>query len=111
MKNISQSKINYYCRNRRSFLNNPRYKSRGRVKTKPTFNQRIKEAQNRFIEQCGPYIETHDPNLYESLTGKKAKKPVLLLSKPKAEVKKIDTRSDELDAYQKKCQAEHSGST
>ncbi len=54
MKNISQSKISYYCRNRRSFLNNPRYKSRGRVKTKPTFNQRIKEAQNRFIEQCGP---------------------------------------------------------
>jgi len=107
MKNISQSKISYYCRNRRSFLNNPRYKSRGRVKTKPTFNQRIKEAQNRFIEQCGPYIETHDPNLYESLTGKKARKPVIEnVSKPIEEIKEVKTSQDDLSAYQKQRDAE-----
>ena len=45
MRNISNSKISNYGRNRRSFLNNPRYKSDGRVKTKPTLNQLINETQ------------------------------------------------------------------
>ncbi len=65
-----------------------------------------KKLKIDLLNSAGLILRLHDPNLYESLTGKKAKKPVLLLSKPKAEVKKIDTRSDELDAYQKKCQAE-----
>ena len=106
MKNISQSKISYYARNKRSFLNNPRYKSRGRVKTKPTFNQLIKDTHNQLIEKWGPYLEVNDPALYESMTGKKAKKPVFEFSESKEEVKKIDTSYDDLDAYQKKRDAE-----
>jgi hypothetical protein len=106
MRNISDSKISYYGRNRRGFLNNPRYKSDGRVKTKPTFNQLIKETHNQLIEKWGPYLEVNDPALYESMTGKKAKKPVIEFSESKEEVKKIDTSYDELDAYQKKKDAE-----
>jgi hypothetical protein len=106
MRNISDSKISYYGRNRRGFLNNPRYKSDGRVKTKPTFNQLIKDTHNQLIEKWGPYLEVNDPALYESMTGKKAKKPVIEFSESKEEVKKIDTSYDELDAYQKKKDAE-----
>jgi hypothetical protein len=106
MRNISDSKISYYGRNRRGFLNNPRYKSSGRVKTKPTFNQLIKDTHNQLIEKWGPYLEVNDPALYESMTGKKAKKPVLEFSESKEEVKKIDTSYDDLDAYQKKRDAE-----
>jgi hypothetical protein len=40
------------------------------------------------------------------MTGKKAKKPVFEFSESKEEVKKIDTHYDELDAYQKKRDAE-----
>ncbi len=39
--------------------------------------------------------------LYESMTGKKARKPVIEVSDSKEEVKKIDTSYDDLDAYQK----------
>ena len=106
MKNISQSKISYYARNKRSFLNNPRYKSDGRVKTKPTFNQLIKDTHNQLIEKCGPYLEVNDPALYESMTGKKAKKPVFEFSESKEGVKKIEPSYDDLDAYQKKRDAE-----
>ena len=106
MKNISDSKISYYGRNKRVFLNNPRYKSSGRVKTKPTFNQLIKDTHNQLIDKWGPYLEVKDPALYESMTGKKAKKPVVEVSDSKEEVKKIDTPYDELDAYQKKRDAE-----
>ena len=106
MRNISDSKISYYARNKRVFLNNPRYKSSGRVKTKPTFNQLIKETHNQLIEKWGPYMEVNDPALYESMTGKKAKKPVMEVSDSKEEVKKIDTSYNELDAYQKKRDAE-----
>ena len=106
MRNISDSKISYYGRNRRSFLNNPRYKSSGRVKTKPTLNQLIKDTQNKFIEEWGPYMEVNNPALYESMTGKKAKKKVIEVSDSKEEVKKIDTSYDDLDAYQKKREAE-----
>ena len=102
MKNISQSKISYYWRNRRSFLNNPRYKSRGRVKTKPTFNQLIKDTHNQFIEKWGPFMEVNQPAIYESMTGKKAKKPLVEVE-PNKEDKKIDTS---LDAYQKQRDAE-----
>jgi hypothetical protein len=102
MRNISDSKISYYARNKRSFLSNPRYKSGSRVKTKPTFNQLIKETQNQFIENWGPYMEVNNPALHESMTGKKAKEPVIEISEIKEEVKKIDTPYDELDAYQKK---------
>jgi len=102
MKNISQSKISYYARNRRSFLNNPRYKSRGRVKTKPTFNQLIKDIHNQFIEKWGPFMEVNQPAIYELMTGKKAKKPLVEVE-PNKEDKKIDTS---LDAYQKQRDAE-----
>ena len=73
MRNISDSKISYYGRNKRTFLSNPRYKSSGRVKTKPTFNQLIKDTHNQLIEKWGTYLEVNDPALYESMTGKKAK--------------------------------------
>ena len=106
MRNISDSKISNYGRNKRVFLNNPRYKSVGRVKTKPTFNQLIKDTHNQLIEKWGPYLEVNDPALYESMTGKKAKKPVFEFSESKKEVKKIDSPYDELDAYQKKRDAE-----
>ena len=102
MKNISQSKISYYARNKRSFLNNPRYKSRGRVKTKPTFNQLIKDIHNQFIEKWGPFMEVNQPAIYESMTGKKARKPLVEVE-PNKEDKKIDTS---LDAYQKQRDAE-----
>ena len=100
MRNISQSKISYYWRNRRSFLNNPRYKSRGRVKTKPTLNQLIKQAHNQFVEQWGPYMEVNQPAIYESMTGKKARKPIIEHALPKEEVKEIQTSQDDLSAYQ-----------
>ena len=87
MRNISDSKISYYGRNRRGFLNNPRYKSSGRVKTKPTLNQLIKETHNKYIGKWGSYLEINDPALYESMTGKKAKKPVFEFSESKEEVK------------------------
>jgi hypothetical protein len=102
MKNISHSKISYYARNKRSFLNNPRYKSRGRVKTKPIFNQLIKDTHNQFIEKWGPFMEVNQPAIYESMTGKKAKKPLVEVE-PNKEDKKIDTS---LDAYQKQRDAE-----
>ena len=102
MKNISQSKISYYARNKRSFVNNPRYKSRGRVKTKPTFNQLIKDTHNQFIEKWGPFMEVNKPDIYESMTGKKAKNPLVEIE-PNKEDKKIDTS---LDAYQKQRDAE-----
>ena len=102
MKNISQSKISYYARNRRSFLNNPRYKSDGRVKTKPTFNQLIKDIHNQFIEKWGPFMEINQPATYESMTGKKARKPLVEVE-PNKEDKKIDTS---LDSYQKQRDAE-----
>ena len=106
MRNISDSKISYYARNKRTFLSNPRYKSASRVKTKPTLNQLIKETHNQFIENWGPYMELNNPALYESMTGKKAKEPVVEFSEPKDEVKKIDAPYNELDAYQKKRDAE-----
>ncbi len=102
MRNISDSKISYYARNKRTFLSNPRYKSSGRVKTKPTFNQLIKDTHNQLIDKWGSYLEVNDPALYESMTGKKAKKPVIEFSESKEEVNKIDTSYDDLDAYQKK---------
>ena len=106
MRNISDSKISNYGRNKRVFLDNPRYKSSGRVKTKPTFNQLIKDTHNQLIKKWGPYMEVNDPALYESMTGKIAKEPVIEISESKEEIKKIDTHYDELDAYQKKRDAE-----
>jgi superfamily II DNA or RNA helicase len=106
MRNIPDSKISYYGRNRRVFLSNPRYKSNSRVKTKPTLNQLIKDTHNQLIEKWGPYIEVNNPALYESMTGKKAKKPVIEFSDSKEEVKKIEPVYDDLDAYQKKREAE-----
>ena len=106
MRNIHDSKISYYGRNRRVFLSNPRYKSDSRVKTKPTLNQLIKDTHNQFIEKWGPFMEINDPALYESMTGKKAKKPVIEASDSKEEVKKIEPVHDDLDAYQKRRDAE-----
>ena len=106
MRNIPDSKISYYGRNRRVFLSNPRYKSDSRVKTKPTFNQLIKEAHNQFIEKWVTFMEVNDPALYESMTGIKARKPVVEVSDPIEEVKKTEPGYDDLDAYQKKRDAE-----
>ena len=106
MRKISNSKISYYGRNKRGFLSNPRYKSDSRVKTKPTFNQLIKDTHNQLIEKWGPYLEVNDPALYESMTGKKAKKSVIEVSNSKEEVKKIEPVYDALDAYQKQRDAE-----
>jgi len=88
MRNISDSKISYYARNKRTFLSNPRYKSSGRVKTKPTFNQLIKDTHNQLIENWGSYMEVYDASLYESMTGKKATKPAIAVSDSKEEVKR-----------------------
>ena len=107
MKNISQSKISYYWRNRRSFLNNPRYKSRGRVKTKPTLNQLIKQTHNQFVEKWGVFMEVNQPAIYESMTGKKARKPIIEnVSRAIEEVKEVKTSQDDLSAYQKQRDAE-----
>jgi hypothetical protein len=106
MRNIPDSKISYYGRHRRVFLSNPRYKSDSCVKTKPTFNQLIKETYNQFIEKWGTFMEINDPALYESMTGIKARKPVVEVSKPIEEVKKIEPVYDDLDSYQKKREAE-----
>jgi len=106
MRNIFNSKISNYGRNKRSFLSNSRYKSSGRVKTKPTFNQLIKETHNQFVEKWGPFMEINEPALYESMTGKKAKKPVFELTDRKEEIKKIDNTYDDLEAYQKMREAE-----
>ena len=51
-------------------------------------------------------MEVNDPSLYESLTGKKARKPVIEVSDSKDQVKEIDTSYDDLYAYQKKREAE-----
>ena len=109
MRNIPDSKISYYGRNRRVFLSNPRYKSDSRVKTKPTFNKLIKETYNQFIEKWRTFMEVNDPALYESMTGIKARKPVVEVSKSIEEVnksieevKKTEPVYDDLDAYQKK---------
>ena len=99
MRKISDSKISYYGRNRRVFLSNPRYKSDSCVKTKPTLNQLIKDTHNQFIEKWGPYMEVNDPALYESMTGIKARKPVVEVSKSIEEVKKIEPVYDDLYAY------------
>jgi hypothetical protein len=44
-------------------------------------------------------LEVNDSALYESMTGKNAKKSVIEFSESKEEVKKIDTTYDDLDAY------------
>ena len=64
MRNIPDSKISYYGRNRRVFLSNPRYKSDSRVKTKPTLNQLIKDTHNQFIEKWGPFMEIEKGRCY-----------------------------------------------
>jgi hypothetical protein len=71
MRNISDSKISYYARNKKTFLSNSRYKSSGRIKTKLTFNQLIKDTHNQLIEKWGSYMEINDPSLYESMLVKK----------------------------------------
>ena len=106
MRNISDSKISYYARNKRVFLSNPRYKSGSRVKTKPTLNQLIKDTHNQLIEKWGPYMEVNQPAIYESMTGKKARKPIIEHALPKEEVKEIKTSQDDLSAYQKQREAE-----
>jgi len=108
MKDIYSAKISYYGQNRRVFLNNPRYKSKGRVKTKPTFNQLVNLTHKTFLEKHGEKMKYHDPKLYESLTGKKAPKnrsledPVI----KKKENVKVEDNSDSLLEYQKKRELE-----
>ncbi len=40
----------------------------------------IKDTHNQLIEKWGPYMEVNDPSLYESMTGKKARKPIIEVS-------------------------------
>ena len=89
MRNISNSKISNYGLNRRSFLNNPRYKSSGRVKTKPTFNHLINETHNQFLEKWGPFMEVNKPDIYESMTGKKLKNLSLSYPNRRKKLKKL----------------------
>jgi len=51
-------------------------------------------------------MEVNQPDIYESMTGKKAKKPIIEFFQQKEEVKKIDTSYDDLGAYQRKREAE-----
>jgi len=108
MKDIYSAKISYYGQNRRVLLNNPRYKSKGRVKTKPTFNQLVNLTHKTFLEKHGEKMKYHDPKLYESLTGKKAPRnksledPVI----KKKENVKVEDNSDSLLEYQKKRELE-----
>jgi len=108
MKDINSSKISYYGQNRRVLLNNPRYKSKGRVKTKPTFNQLVNLTRKTFLEKHAEKLKYYDPKLYESLTGKKAPKnrslddPVI----KKKECVKVEDNSDSLLEYQKKRELE-----
>jgi DNA repair exonuclease SbcCD nuclease subunit len=106
MSDLHPSKVSYYGRNKRIFLSNPRYKSLCRVKTKPNFNLLIKQETTRFIEACGPLIKIKDPALYSSITGKKAKQAPLVSEKTNQEEVKEKTSYDDLDAYQKKREAE-----
>ena len=64
------------------------------------------DCQSFDKRKWGAYMEVNDPALYESMTGKIAKEPVIEISETKEEIKKIDTHYDELDAYQKKRDAE-----
>ena len=101
MKNISQSKISYYARNKRLFLSNPRYKSMYRIKTKPTFtnaffNTLIKEECSNFLKENGEHIKKENPALYKSITGK-----TLAAETSKPEEVKEKTSYSELDEYQK----------
>ena len=50
-------------------------------------------------------MEVNQLDIYESMTGKKAKKPIIELPQPKEEVKKIDTSYEDLGAYQKRREA------
>jgi hypothetical protein len=52
-------------------------------------------------------MEVNQPAIYESMTGKKARKPVIEdVSKPKEEVREVKTSFDNLAAYQKQKEAE-----
>ena len=51
-------------------------------------------------------MEINEPALYESITGKKAKKLFFELTDRKEEIKKIDNTYDDLEAYQKMREAE-----
>jgi hypothetical protein len=106
MSDLHPSKVSYYGRNKRIFLSNPRYKSSGNVKTKPNFNLLIKLEKARFIKECGPSIKIKDPTLYSSITGKKVKSARLVFEKTSHEEVKEKTSYNELDAYQKKREAE-----
>jgi len=106
MSVLHPSKVSYYGRNKRIFLSNPRYKSGRCVKTKPNFNLLIKQETARFIEECGSSLMIKDPALYSSITGKKVKSARLVFEKISHEEVKEKTSYNELDAYQKKRDAE-----
>jgi hypothetical protein len=51
-------------------------------------------------------MEVNQPAIYESMTGKKARKPIIEHALPKEEVKEIKTSQDDLSAYQEQRDAE-----
>jgi hypothetical protein len=52
-------------------------------------------------------MEVNQPAIYESMTGKKARKPIIEnVSKPIEEVKEVKTSQDDLSAYQKQREVE-----
>jgi hypothetical protein len=63
-------------------------------------------SSREVVSRLCTYMEINDPSLYESMTGKKARKPLIEVSDSKEEVKKIDTSYDDLYPYQKNREAE-----
>ena len=106
MSVLHPSKVSYYGLNKRIFLSNPRYKSGSCVKTKPNFNQLIKQETARFIEECGSSLMIKDPALYSSIITKKVKTASTVLEKTNNEEVKEKTTYNELDEYQKRRDAE-----
>jgi hypothetical protein len=54
-------------------------------------------------------MEVNQPAIYESMTGKKARKPIIedvSKSKEEVDVKEVKTSQDDLSAYQKQREAE-----
>ena len=106
MSVLHPSKVSYYGLNKRIFLSNPRYKSGSCVKTKPNFNQLIKQETARFIEECGSSLMIKNPALYSSIMSKKVKTASTVLEKTNNEEVKEKTSYNELDEYQKRRDAE-----
>jgi len=100
MSKILDYKISYYGRNKRVLLNNPRYQSLSRVKTKPNFKQQIKNVCDQFVATWGPYMMVNDPMRYQAMTGKKVKLPSTACPVAEKVEEQTTSAADELTVYQ-----------